>query len=236
MFRLAIACSLIAGLLPSTALGACLANATSPETRKNLVNPVTNASYPVGVWVQQWAAPYAMSYIMGILIEEMLGFKVQYSEGPGTVEAYYAIAGCTTPNNATDRGCGPNGPNVSYQHVVVEPWMAVNWEVWEGIAKMENAPVISTSMGYSGKVAQYFPRSILDAAYADSGLALDFYTGFDADWNDPAKYFDPISDVNRSLLKKCTESNFNQPVQMEKYLGVSGDKDGLTTNAAGEQA
>jgi len=29
-------------------------------------------------------------------------------------------------------------------------------------------------------------RSILDAAYADSGLALDFYTGFDADWNDPA--------------------------------------------------
>ena len=29
-------------------------------------------------------------------------------------------------------------------------------------------------------------RSILDAAYADSGLALDFYTGFDAEWNDPA--------------------------------------------------
>ena len=26
--------------------------------------------------------------------------------GPG----YYAIAGCATPNNATDRACGPNGP------------------------------------------------------------------------------------------------------------------------------
>ena len=37
-------------------------------------------------------------------------------------------------------------------------------------------------------------------------------------------------------LGSGTESNFNQPVQMEKYLGVSGDKDGLTTNAAGEQA
>ena len=29
-------------------------------------------------------------------------------------------------------------------------------------------------------------RSVLDAAYADSGLALDFYTGFDANWNEPA--------------------------------------------------
>ena len=37
-------------------------------------------------------------------------------------------------------------------------------------------------------------------------------------------------------LGSGTESNFNQPVQMEKYLGVSGDTDGLTTNAAGEQA
>jgi len=29
-------------------------------------------------------------------------------------------------------------------------------------------------------------RGVLEAAYADAGLALDFYTGFDADWNDPA--------------------------------------------------
>lgn len=29
-------------------------------------------------------------------------------------------------------------------------------------------------------------RSVMDAAYADSGLALDFYTGFDANWNEPA--------------------------------------------------
>ena len=26
--------------------------------------------------------------------------------GPG----YYAIAGCATPNNSSDRGCGPHGP------------------------------------------------------------------------------------------------------------------------------
>jgi len=29
-------------------------------------------------------------------------------------------------------------------------------------------------------------RSILEAAYADNGLALDYYRGFDADWNEPA--------------------------------------------------
>ena len=44
-------------------------------------------------------------------------------------------------------------------------------------------------------------RSVLDAAYADSGLALDFYTGFDANWNEPAW---PVQgfDVLWSLYKK----------------------------------
>ena len=35
----------------------------------------------------------------------MLGFNVTYSFGPGTADGYYAIAGCSTPNNAADRGC-----------------------------------------------------------------------------------------------------------------------------------
>jgi len=145
MFRLAIL-----GFLPTMAFGACLANATAPEMRKNLVNPVTGESYPVGVWVSQWAAGYMMSYVTGILIEEMLGFNVTYSEGPGTVEGYYAILGCQTPNDPNDRGCGPNGPNVSYQHVKVESWMGGYEAIWADIAKMENAPVVLTSMGYVG--------------------------------------------------------------------------------------
>ena len=32
------------------------------------------------------------------------------------------------------------------------------------------------------------------------------------------------------------DSNFNQPDQMAKYLRISGDTAGLTTNAAGDQA
>ena len=43
---------------------------------------------------------------------QMLGFGHSCSNncmslGPG----YYAITGCKTPNDASDRGCGPNGPN-----------------------------------------------------------------------------------------------------------------------------
>eukprot|EP00434_Breviolum_minutum_P039925 symbB.v1.2.035467.t1/scaffold4777.1/size34961/1 len=106
---------------------------------------------------------------------------------------------------------------------------------WQKVQKFDTAPVQLTSMGYSGKSGQYFPRSVLDAAYADSGLALDFYTGFDANWNEPAKYFDSISGVNRSLLMKCVDANFNVPTQMATYFAVSGDTAGLTTNAAGEQ-
>ena len=230
VLRLAIAC-----LLPTTALGACLVNATAPETRKNLVNPVTGEEYPVGVWVAQWAAGYATSYVMGILIEEMLGFNVTYSEGPGTVEGYYAITGCTTPLNTTDRGCGPNGPNVSYQHIQSEAWMGGYEDIWRLVTMMENHPRVAASMGYAGKIAQYFPRGVLEAAYADAGLALDFYTGFDADWNDPASYFDPVSNVNRSHLKKCVDSLMNSPDLIAQYFAVSGDTAGLTTNAAGEQ-
>ena len=42
-------------------------------------------------------------------------------------------------------------------------------------------------------------RSILEAAYADNGLALDYYRGFDADWNEPAwpvQVFDVLWSLN----------------------------------------
>ena len=59
----------------------------------------------------------------------------------------------------------------------VEPWMAVNWEVWEGIAKMENAPVISTSMGYSGNLEKI--RKNLQSLDMLTGI---FCPKFGSDW------------------------------------------------------
>lgn len=209
----------------------CLHNGTAPINRKLLVNPDTGESYPVGVWVAQWAAAEATSYMVGILIEEMLGFNVTYSFGPGTADGYYAIAGCSTPNNAADRGCIEG--QVSYQHVHTEAWLSGYESTWNAVQKLQNAPKALTSMGYSGFVSSYFTKRELDTAYATEGLALDFWTAFDSTWNQPWKYFDNPSVVNRSETLPCSQSNFYEHNIMRSYLTWSGDTAGVITQPDG---
>ena len=47
------------------------------------------------------------------LRQDLLGFNVTYTVMPGQVECYFSVAGCATPGNAADRGCGPDGPSVA---------------------------------------------------------------------------------------------------------------------------
>eukprot|EP00435_Cladocopium_sp_Y103_P024133 s1601_g5.t3 len=102
------------GLLVPAAVSQCLGNGTHPSMRKNLVNPVTGESYPVGITIGNWAAAYATSYMAGILIQDLLGFNVTYTVTTGQVESYFSVAGCLTPNNSSDRGCGAEGPSVAW--------------------------------------------------------------------------------------------------------------------------
>lgn len=217
-------------VLPAAA-ATCLVNGTAPINRKLLVNPDTGESYPVGVWVAQWAAAEATSYMVGILIEEMLGFNVTYSFGPGTPDGYYAIAGCSSPNDAADRGCIEG--QVSYQHVHTETWLSGYDSNWNAVQKFQNAPKALTSMGYDGFVASYFTKRELDTAYDTEGLALDFWTAFDSTWNQPWKYFDNPSVVNRSETLPCSQSNFYEDNIMRLYLTWSGDTGGVIAQPDG---
>eukprot|EP00435_Cladocopium_sp_Y103_P073543 s113_g44.t1 len=100
-------------LLAPAAVAQCLGNGTHPSLRKNLVNPETGESFPLGITMPAWAASYATSYMAGILIQDLLGFNVTYTVVQGQVEAFFSVAGCLQPNNSSDRGCGAEGPSVT---------------------------------------------------------------------------------------------------------------------------
>ena len=53
-------------------------------------------------------------------MQEKLGYNVTQKVGPNTVDAFYALAGCRTPTNVTDRGCGPD--MTTRVHLSTEGW------------------------------------------------------------------------------------------------------------------
>ncbi|CAL1140129.1 unnamed protein product [Cladocopium goreaui] len=220
-------------LVPAAAQ--CLGNATNPWLRKNLVNPGTGESYPLGITIGDWAAGYAASYMAGILIQDMLGINVTYTVagGGGQVECLYSVAGCSEPGNSSNRGCGPEGPSVTYQHVQLEAWMGNYPETWALLQKFKTAPKLLTSMGYEGSESMYFSSAVLHAAYEAEGLALEFWTGFDATWKRPWQYFDNPSVVNKSQLKLCSETNLANHLLMSQYLNITGDTGGVVIHGDG---
>ena len=53
------------------------------------------------------------------LLQDLLGLNVTYTVAAGQVESYMSVAGCATPNNSSDRGCGPEGPSVAWWRFAV---------------------------------------------------------------------------------------------------------------------
>ncbi|CAL1167555.1 unnamed protein product [Cladocopium goreaui] len=226
--------SVLFSLLAPAAVAQCLGNGTHPSLRKNLVNPETGESYPLGITVPAWAASYATSYMAGILIQDLLGINVTYSIVTGQVEAFFSVAGCLTPNNSSDRGCGPEGPSVTYQHLQMETWYGNYPAVWAQTQTFATPPKLLGSMGYEGTEDMYFSSRELSAAYETEGLALDYWTGFDATWKQPGLYFDQPSAVNRSMLKPCADTNLYNDLMMSAYLSASGDTDGVVVQPDGK--
>ena len=66
--------------------------------------------------------------------------------------------------------------------------------------------------------------------YAASGLALEYYESWDANWKQPWEYFDALPSINKSLMMSCT-SGFPSS-QLKVYLEQSGDTQGVQVNAS----
>ncbi|CAK9078696.1 unnamed protein product [Durusdinium trenchii] len=220
---LVVAFGIIAFALADT----CLVDAIPEDQRKYLVND--GESYPLGLWINGWPAGFVTAHVVWILLEDMLGFHVQATGvGSMTVDSFYAMAGCRTPTQVQDRGCTP-APSSTRSHISVEGWTESYVAEWAEVQRdlPHTAPRNLGKMGYFGRTSMYLPSSIQEAAYRDEGWILEFYRGYNVSWTNPAKYFDPLELINRSLLLPCNETRLLASEAMEFYASITGDWDGV---------
>lgn len=122
---------------------------------------------------------------------------------------------------------------VTKNHINVEAWIS-NYE--PQIKEMEReypsvAPKILGSMGYVGITAPYLPTPPQLAAFEAEGLALEHYRSWNFSWNEPSKYFSPLSEFNRSFLKPCNATRFMSSGPMKQFFEISGDAGGVVVNS-----
>jgi len=206
----------------------CFEDAVAAGKRRNLSDTESGESFPFAMWVPTWASGTLTSAVVGILVEEKLGYNLRTSGGPGTPDQYYAMAGCETPHNITSRGCG-DGPKKNTFHASLDGWTWTYTPIWNSIQETypSTAPLVLGGMGYSGRTGQFVPSRVLDRAYLEKGIALDYYRGFDASWQDAREYFDPATAINLSLLMPCEDSRLSEVEPMQRYVNITGDFDGV---------
>lgn len=217
---------LLVGLVGVQAI--CLPDAIPEEQRKNLVNPVTLESYPLGMWINSWTAGVLTAEVARIILEEKMGFNVSdIGTGHATVDAFYALTGCVTPLTIGDRGC--EGVSTTYAHINIEAWGEGYQTEWDDLQNLypDMAPVNLGNMGYNGKTSYYFPRKVRDKAWETEGLNLDYFRGYNISWHDAAKYFDSPKAVDPSMLMRCNETRLMITSVMRFYAEQSLDWDGV---------
>lgn len=211
------------------AAGLCFTDGIPESQRVNLTNG-DGESYPVGIWTPTWAAGAATSAVMKVLVNEKLGFLTVSGEGSGTPPGYYAIAGCETPNDPADPRCGRKK---TYYHIHLEGWTEGYALIWKQIQEdyPDTAPVIVGGMGYKGHAGQYISQEVIETAYAQEGLTLEFYRSHNASWTNPSRYFDNISAINTENIKFCNETRLTDSKVMEQYVRYTGDWDGVDNSS-----
>eukprot|EP00438_Fugacium_kawagutii_P019219 Skav226216 [mRNA] locus=scaffold2208:657627:660203:- [translate_table: standard] len=107
-------------VLPFSTAATCLPDAI-PISKRKLVGADQSDQYPIGIWRNAWPAGDAMAEMVAIIIEEMLGYAIEFKgPGPDTPTGFYALAGCLDPTNATNQQC--EGATRTSVHVNVEVW------------------------------------------------------------------------------------------------------------------
>ncbi|CAL1150546.1 unnamed protein product [Cladocopium goreaui] len=195
----------------------CLPGAVELAERKNLKNP-QGESYPLGIWVPDWAAGYAVSAIAHVLIEEMLGYNVvDKGPGPATPDAFYALAGCETPTVINRRGC--SDLMSIYSHLSLEGWTTAYQSSWDDVQRdyPATAPLNLGAMGYVGRVSAFLTSKLQEEAYYSEGLTLEYYRSYNVSWTNPSKYFDNITAIDTSRLKRCNETRTQVHAAMQQY-------------------
>ena len=185
-----------------------------PEAQRQYIQDDAGMDMPIGFLVCAWQSSEFLTLLTSMLTEEVFGFHTRHHPivGGNGAAPIYALAGCTDFNNVTDRGCHGDETQV---HVSVDSWVGSYASARETFNR-ENPRIASVDlggMGYDGEESIYLRRSVLQAAYQDNGLPLDFYKSYNTTFHNPKQYFDSISSVNISELQLCNAT------QMSKHGG-----------------
>ena len=215
-------------LVPMAFASTCLEDAIPASERWDLVNG-DGETYPVGFFTGNWAGSFAANCMAAILTEEILGYNVYMNFdalGSGQVAAYYAIAGCRTPNDSNDRGCMQGATRY---HIQMEAWVGGYPQDWNFIQKTypTMAPKDLGTMGYNGFSTSYFPKPVQQNAYSTAGVALQYYRNWNASWYTPSTYFGSFSSIDTARLMPCTESIMSDDQIMRRHVKFTGDVDGV---------
>ena len=134
---------------------------------------------PIGLFEMAWESNSLLIHMTALMIREVLGFhaEVDPTVGGNGASPVFALAGCTDFNDKDNRVCGVQETTI---HVSVDSWIGSYASTQNQFAK--EYPRLAAedlgSMGYAGEESMYVSRAILQAAYSESGLALDFYKSY----------------------------------------------------------
>lgn len=200
---------------------------------KDLIDAAGN-SYPIGIWVNDWATGHLTARVVQIVIKEKLGYNVEL-KGPGalTLDGFFALTGCTSPGDPTDHGCGDPVDRVTDVHINVEVWTSFYQLVWDELQRKypDRAPRNLGNMGYYGSTAFYVPSGVQERAYDAEGINLDFYRDYNSSRENPGRHFANPGDINVSYLLPCTETALMLNEVMSNYLDLTGDLEGVSGTA-----
>lgn len=183
-------------------------------------------SYPLGIHVGGWTAAVILSSVADVIIREKMGYHTSQAFGSGTVEQFFAMAGCQTPADIEDRGCAKRK---IVHHLSLEGWTDGYAATWNQIQQdyPDTAPQNLGGTGYAGLSSDYITQEVQERALSDSGLSLEFYRSYNRSWHDAGQYFDRISQVDTSLLAPCNQSRLMVSEAMLHYANLTGDWDGV---------
>ncbi|CAK9086628.1 unnamed protein product [Durusdinium trenchii] len=210
----------------------CLPGGIPDAERKELSNGTE--SYPVGIFLVDYAAQHATAELVAILLQEKLGYKVKRMiDGKLTSDAFYALAGCLQPSDSSNRRCGDQMQTRA--HISVEGWTSGYQTEWDELQR--NSPSFAPrnlgNMGYQGSAGMFISATVQEKAYRSEGLSLDFYRDYNVSWEDPGRYFTRPQDINVSKLLPCEKTSLMHVGQMAAYLKVTGDHEGVIVQGDG---
>jgi len=180
------------------------------------------------MWVNDWPAGHAVAEMMAIIIQEVVGYEVEMKgPGAGTVNGFFALAGCRKPMDSQDPDC--DGVTHTLVHMNVEGWTEGYIPTWQMIQDKypSMAPRNLGNAGYFGDARAHISTPVQEMAYNAEGLSLDFYRELNASWNDVKRYFADLDSVDKSRLRSCNGTLLMDPVEMGIYAEMTGDLDGV---------